>query len=427
MMEIQATRNNSCPSMYMRFTIDPKNGCFLFQTDTPELERSTDRAYGETDKLAARRAQITASELYLQSVGASNELSNPGPDAVRDFKPEIDNTYEFLPELFNLDAVNTPPTLDEKDLNPNGIKEKILRDLSSVKEKIAGGAQLYTPYLLEGTQITATRYYQELIHIVQTDIDSLILQRPIPYLFSISEFNRGRLLPSCIPVSTEKGDVETGYCDRLNNTNFTLGETAWIVAQYKDFAYVLGKNARGWVYLGGEKAENRYISPEYYDTDFPISIFTPKELINHVWKPKIYAHAVSDCSSLAKRALLRMGLRVSPYSGDLFDDLAAAGLKPQFYSTFEELDKLTAQGVYFVQLMAPTKTEGVYNSAHLYIATIDNTGELKAISLVFNTRDGNGNMVYPIGSHVSNRAEFEGQLNRGRRLKFVKIASIKNE
>lgn len=427
MMEIQAGRNRACPSMYMKFTTNSKNGGFLFQTDTTELERSTDRAYGGTDKVAARRAQITASELYLQSVGASNELSNPGPDTVRDFKPAIDETYVFLPELFNLGAVNTPPALCEEDLNSEAIKAKILTDLASVKGKIANGEQLYTPYLLEGTQLTATGYYQELAHMVETNIDLLILKSPIPYLFSTSEFNRGRLLPSCIPVSTEKGDVETGYCDRLNNTNFILGETAWIVAQYKDFAYTLGKNARGWVYLGGENTENRYISPEYYDAEFPISIFTPKELINYVWKPKIYAHAVSDCSSLAKRALIRMGLRVSPYSGDLFDDLEAAGLKPQFYSTPEELDELSTQGVYFIQLMAPTKTEGVYSSAHLYIAAIDNTRELKAISLVFNTRDGNGNMVYPIGSHVSNRAEFEGQLNRGRRLKFVKIAGIKNE
>ena len=412
----------SCPSLYLQ----PKevNGSNGYLTNVTRLETSITEAYPNQTSTERLRIQAVAVDIYFQSVGWCEELNNPGPDSISRHKPKIDHTYKFLPQLEQLEDIHTPPQLSKESLATENVKALIVEFASGVRHRVEEGTRFYTPYLFNDEQIEATSYYANLAKTIETEIDSLIWKRPRAMVFAQSEFNRVKLLPTSIPGSDQPGDVESGYCDKLNNSNLPKGEIAWGVASYKDeWVYVIGHNVRGWVQIDPTDGNNYHQGRQYHLACFQNSITSPAEFINHVWKPQPYAHAINDCSALAKRALLATGFRVSGFSGDLFDDLENVGLPSSTFASAGELNTLYGNGIYLVQLLSPSKTEGVYNSAHLYVATIDETGELKAVSLVFNTKDGDGNMVFPIGSNISTKAEFEGQLNRGRKLKFVKIAA----
>lgn len=409
---------NSCASM----PIDVNEQGKAINPNITLLKRSIENRYSnEAGANEADREVIEdcAISLYLQNSGQAEELRSDNPMHVSHVLAMHKNyplpnlkDLKFLVELNNLESAIVAPALTADS------RKTIEYFISGLAlPKIQKGS-LYSPYFLNGVQITVNNYYLALATYIQENMDDLVLDNPFPIIFDETEFNKAHLLPSYLPANLTPNDFDSGQCDAFNNTTFLKGDIAWVVAAYGDWAFVRGKNAAGWVNLSDDTTTS--------NIRLPITSTEPKEtspddLINDIWKKStFYIHGANDCSAFIKRTFLKLGYRVSSYSGDMCNDLESAGLPAQLLTAENQLTTFSEKGLYVIQLLRQIDDQRI--SQHVYLGMIDRKGNFIAVSQVFNTFSETNVPIYPIGTHLSTKLELANHIKKGRHLKFIKIA-----
>ena len=280
----------------------------------------------------------------------------------------------------------------------------------------AAAKELFTPFLDNNGQIEASQFIRDRIAYLRKHITRMT---PLPVIFDRAAATRGRLIPVALPVNPTKNDFDSGKCDMINNTAFMMGQIGLAVASFKNWLFIVGHNAAGWINYPNAKMSlyTKDETPSIKETP------TPEDLFNRIWNDRTYyRHAVNDCSASVRREFLRLGHSVSPYSGDLCDDLVKAGLPAAELSTKKSLEIFKEPGLYVLQLLSPAKEIGVFNSRHLYWVVNTKEGKLIAISQAFNPFDKNGKEIFPVGACLQTREDLAYQISLKRKFRAIKIA-----